>query len=126
MTEPKPTLLIVDDELFLRKALHRILCHSFEILEAEDGYQALDVLERSASVQAILLDLYMPNMDGMALHEELVRRYPRLAKRTLFLTGGLVLASTWDFYEANKDRIVIKPPDPTALRERLLQMARSD
>ncbi len=126
MTEPKPALLIVDDELLLRKALHRVLCRSFEILEAEDGYQALDVLERSASVQAILLDLYMPNMDGMALHEELVRRYPRLAKRTLFLTGGLVLASTRDFYEANKDRIVIKPSDPIVLRERLLQLARSD
>jgi two-component system chemotaxis response regulator CheY len=58
------TCLVVDDSSVIRKVARRILEGlEFEISEAEDGEQALDVCRRKLP-EAILLDWNMPNMDG--------------------------------------------------------------
>ncbi len=112
---------MVDDEPLLRRALQRVLCASFEVLDAEDGQQALDWIKDSTSVQVILSNIHMPNMDGIAFHERLAQIHPQLAKQMLFLTGGMIFANTEAFYEANKDRILLKPPNLEVLHNRLLE-----
>ena len=58
------TCLVVDDSSVIRKVARRILEGlDFEIMEAEDGEQALDVCRRQLP-EAILLDWNMPKMDG--------------------------------------------------------------
>lgn len=57
-------ILVVDDEPALRRALGRILrTHGHEVLEASDGYQALDLL-REHEPSLVVLDYMMPGMDG--------------------------------------------------------------
>src|SRR5471030_609734 len=58
------TCLVVDDSSVIRKVARRILEGlEFEIVEAEDGEQALEACKRKLP-DAILLDWNMPKMDG--------------------------------------------------------------
>jgi two-component system chemotaxis response regulator CheY len=58
------TCLVVDDSRVVRKIARRILeAMDFEIIEAEDGEQALEVC-KCAMPEAVLLDWNMPVMDG--------------------------------------------------------------
>ncbi len=61
----KRTVLIVDDDVTLRSTAAMILeCRGFKTLEAGNGLQALNMMERNRQVSAVLLDLLMPVMDG--------------------------------------------------------------
>lgn len=74
MVEKRPAILIVDDDEINRDILKTALDEGYRILEAEDGQQALDILEdHSDEIEAILLDLIMPKMDGFAFMERFVR-----------------------------------------------------
>ncbi len=63
-------ILIVDDSAAIRKILQRVLRHAEvpidNVYEAGDGVEALEVLKKS-SVNLILSDINMPNMDGLQL-----------------------------------------------------------
>ncbi len=67
--EIKPTILVVDDELGARQSLEVILEDDYRVLSAESGREALEVLQRE-SFDLILLDVNMPDMDGL----EVLRR----------------------------------------------------
>ena len=69
------TCLVVDDSSVIRKIARRILEEmDFDIIEAEDGEQALEVCKRGLP-EAVLLDWNMPVMDGFEFLIEL-RRLP--------------------------------------------------
>ncbi len=78
----KRRVLIVDDELVNRKILAKILGSDYEILNAANGQQALDILRSDEqSISLILLDLLMPNMDGyefmsIVSEDESLKRIP--------------------------------------------------
>ena len=62
----KRTILIVDDEMVNRFMLGNIFEGLYEILYAEDGGQAMDIIrEQGSSISLVLLDLVMPVMTGM-------------------------------------------------------------
>jgi two-component system chemotaxis response regulator CheY len=70
-----PTCLVVDDSSIVRKIARRILEGlNFEVVEAEDGVDALVVCKR-AMPEAVLLDWNMPVMDGYHFLSHL-RRMP--------------------------------------------------
>src|SRR4030066_1620396 len=62
--EIKPTILIVDDEPGARQSLEVILEDDYQILAAESGQEALEILQKK-SIHLILLDVHMPDMDGL-------------------------------------------------------------
>ena len=60
------TILIVDDEELLKKSLYDVLNEKYDVLEASNGQEALDVLkEHYKDIAVIVLDLVMPVMDGI-------------------------------------------------------------
>lgn len=68
----KGKILIVDDTQLNRELLKDILCEEYDILEAENGREALDIVRHEmTNIAAILLDLIMPVMDGFTFLEEL-------------------------------------------------------
>lgn len=68
-------ILVVDDVDINREILRSILEDEYTVLEAENGKQALEIVDLEANdMAAILLDLVMPEMDGMQVLEELNRR----------------------------------------------------
>src|SRR5690242_5374004 len=69
---PKAHILVVEDDADVREALVDVLeAEGFSVAMAEDGAQALDYLGGAAPRPAlILLDLMMPNMNGLQFREE--------------------------------------------------------
>ena len=66
------TVLIVDDVEMNREILSEILEEKYEILQAENGTQALETVEKEQDrIAVILLDLVMPGLDGFGVLKEL-------------------------------------------------------
>lgn len=82
------TVLIVDDNGVNRGVLRKILSERYEVLEAGDGREALEIVaQRGAGLSAILLDLVMPGMDGFAFLLELRRQYAQANIPVIVMTG---------------------------------------
>jgi two-component system alkaline phosphatase synthesis response regulator PhoP len=60
----KKKVLIVDDEPNVRRLSRTILSKQFEVVEAEDGRQAVEIAGKQQP-DVILMDMMMPNMDGL-------------------------------------------------------------
>ncbi len=64
-TAQAPTILIVDDAAALRQTLALTLERAgFRVLQARDGREAIEQLQQSTSVQLVVCDIEMPNMNG--------------------------------------------------------------
>ena len=69
---PAKKILIVEDNLVNREILREILSDQYEVLEAENGKEALDVLRNdNENISLILLDVVMPLMDGYIFLDEI-------------------------------------------------------
>lgn len=65
-------ILIVDDSRFNRAVLRDLLGHEYQIMEADNGARAMDLIERHRDELAlVLLDLVMPEVDGISVLEEM-------------------------------------------------------
>ena len=72
--QERKTVLIADDSEMNRDILADILGESYEILEAEDGEQAIEAMTApGAQIDMLLLDYVMPRMDGFKVLEEMNR-----------------------------------------------------
>ncbi len=72
------SVLVIDDETNIRKTLEGVLSDDgYRVLQAGDGAQGLEVLSRS-TVDAVLLDVWMPGMDGLETLSRIRERYPIL------------------------------------------------
>ena len=79
MKTKKYKVLIVDDEPALRNMLSSLLSSAGHLCyTAADGIEALKKTEREY-FDAVITDVVMPNMDGIALTKELLKRNPSLA-----------------------------------------------
>lgn len=71
---PKLRVLIVDDSELNREMLGSMLGDKYEILEAENGVQAVEIMrEHVSNLSLILLDVQMPQMDGLELLKHMGR-----------------------------------------------------
>ncbi len=72
------TLLVVDDEETIRELAHTILVSfGFNVFTASDGQQAIKLLNKE-SVDLIITDVIMPNMDGYQLASYVQQHYPQV------------------------------------------------
>ena len=102
-------ILAVDDEALLLKAYRRMLCDAHELTTALGGHEALKVLENDARFDVVLCDLQMPEMSGMELHAAVMERYPALANRFVFVTGGAFSGDARRFLEESVPAVIQKP-----------------
>jgi PAS domain S-box-containing protein len=80
------TILVVDDEVTVRKVLRAVLVKlNFKVLTASDGATALfQVSEHRSELRAVITDLHMPHMDGLSFVRVLKGRLPQ---------AGIIVAS---------------------------------
>jgi CheY-like chemotaxis protein len=81
----EPLILIVDDDEGLRLwAAATLQAAGYPILQAADANAAVKLLEQHPTVSMLFTDIIMPGMDGFALADLAVRRWPGL--RVLYTT----------------------------------------
>ena len=110
------TCLVVDDSSVIRKVARRILeGMQFEISEAEDGAQALEMC-RKVLPDAVLLDLNMPKMDGMTFLRALRRmELPLAATPVLVISTEAADSDAEGAREAGANFYLVKPVVPETL-----------
>jgi two-component system response regulator MprA len=115
-------ILVVDDEPALRSSLERALgLDAYDVELAQDGNEALDRLAR-APVDAVVLDVAMPRLDGL----EVCRRLRAAGDRTpvLMLTARDAIDDRVDGLDAGADDYLVKPFALRELRARLRALLR--
>jgi two-component system chemotaxis response regulator CheY len=125
------TCLVVDDSTVVRKIARRILEElEFQVVEAEDGEQALEVC-KSALPEAILLDWNMPNMDGYEFLGNLRRLPGGDAPKVVFCTTENDIDHISRALAAGANEYIMKPFDKDIISAKfaevgLLQMTSSE
>ena len=120
--EPQPAeagsgadVLVVDDEPMVGRAITRMLVPHHRVTAVLGAAEALAALS-NGHFDAILCDLAMPDMTGMALHDKLQAEAPALAARMVFLTGGGFTREAAEFLDRVPNARLEKPFSPAQLR----------
>ena len=115
-------LLLVDDDPPIRRMLARTLtAEGYEVESAADGGAALAAVERSVP-DAIVLDVTMPGVDGLAVTRRL--RAKGLRVPILLLTARDALRDRVDGLDAGADDYLVKPFEVEELMARIRVMLR--
>jgi DNA-binding response OmpR family regulator len=109
-------VLLVDDDANIRELIHLFLKkEGFELYEASDGLQALQMLEK-VKIDLAVIDIMMPNMDGWELCKEL-RAFSDIP--ILMLTAKGETSQKLKGFELGADDYLVKPFDPMELTARV-------
>jgi two-component system, chemotaxis family, chemotaxis protein CheY len=110
-------IMIVDDSTTIRNIIRNALTSKYDVCEAEDGQKALAAVGSSEDISLFLLDVNMPNMDGLTLLGEL-RKLPKYKTTPVLM---LTTETKSEFREQAKSLgatgWIVKPCDPAKLLE---------
>ena len=108
---PPSTILIVEDEAALRRVLERVLYRAgYRVLAAASAETAYELLA-SEPADAVLLDVQLPTMSGLALYLALIHRHPALAGRIAIMSGDAEAEHVRAWLEHNPCTVLKKPFD---------------
>ncbi|MFY9845280.1 MAG: response regulator [Terriglobales bacterium] len=101
---PRATILLVEDEPFVREATCSILQNAgFEVLPAEDGHDAMTVYEeREWAIDLVITDMVLPGRTGEQLAEDLRQRSPELMVLITSGYGNLDYDAFEDDHQSNQ------------------------
>lgn len=113
----KLKVLMVDDESRMRKLVKDFLSrHNFEVIEAENGEQAVDIFFSDKDIKMIVLDVMMPKMDGWQVCRE-IRQYSKVP--IIMLTAKSDERDELLGFELGVDEYISKPFSPKILVARV-------
>lgn len=113
-------VLIVDDSELNREILEEILMDEYAVLTAEDGRNALEILEDHHEETAIvLLDLIMPEMDGFAVLEVMKEKGWMLKTPVLIISGETSAQVEKRCFDMGVSDFIKKPFDNTTVKKRV-------
>lgn len=118
----KQKLLVVDDEPDNLDLLYRTFHREFKVLRAENGPDALDILEREGDVAVIISDQRMPQMSGTEFLSLTAQKYPDIIR--IILTGYTDVEDLVEAINSGKVfKYVTKPWDDEQLKQVVRQAA---
>lgn len=113
----KGKILVVDDESRMRKLVRDFLVkNGYEVLEAEDGRQAVDLFFEQQDIALIILDVMMPRMDGWQVCRE-IREYSKVP--IIMLTAKGDEQDELQGFQLGVDEYICKPFSPKILVARV-------
>jgi CheY-like chemotaxis protein len=115
----RPVVLIVEDELLLRmNALDVIEAAGFEVVEAANADEAIEILEARRDIGVVFTDIQMPgSMDGLKLVRAVRGRWPPIK---IVATSGHVGVAQTDLPEGG--RFLPKPYSPGQVTDVLREL----
>ena len=113
----KRKILVVDDESRMRKLVRDFLQReNYEVLEAGDGSEALDLFFSDKEISLIILDVMMPKMDGWQVCRE-IRSYSKVP--IIMLTAKSDEKDELQGFDLGVDEYISKPFSPRILVARV-------
>ena len=113
----KNKILVADDESRMRKLIKDYLVREdYEVIEAENGEQALDMFYMDSEIALIILDVMMPKVDGFAVLKE-IRETSSIP--VLMLTAKGEENDVLNGFELGADEYINKPFSPKILMARV-------
>jgi len=110
-------ILVVDDESRMRKLVHDFLAkRDFQVIEAENGEEAVDIFFSDKNISLIILDIMMPKMDGWQVCRE-IRQYSQVP--IIMLTAKSDERDELLGFELGVDEYISKPFSPKILVARV-------
>ena len=110
----KGRILIVDDEEDIRETLaDRLEAEGFEVMQAVNGVEGMEGI-RNSDPDIVLLDLQMPEMDGMQVLENIARE--RLETTVVVITAYGTIERAVEAMKAGAFDFIPKPFEPDHLR----------
>ena len=110
-------ILVVDDESRMRTLVNDFLSHkNFNVVEAADGEEALDIFFENKDIALVILDVMMPKMDGWQVCKE-IRQYSKVP--IIMLTAKDSERDELLGYELGIDEYITKPFSPKILVARV-------
>lgn len=108
--EQQKHILVVDDNPQIRSILSRLFEKDYSVLQAENGKVALEQFQEHAnSVSAVLLDLTMPEYDGIYFLKQMAAQYPPDTVPIICITGDERDTSLIQAYHLHADNYIMKP-----------------
>ncbi|MCL2865961.1 MAG: response regulator transcription factor [Lachnospiraceae bacterium] len=116
-------ILVVDDEKRMRILVKDFLVREkYQVLEAADGQEALDVFAANSDILLIILDVMMPNMDGWQVCREIRRISPGVP--IIMLTARSEERDELQGFDLGVDEYITKPFSPMILMARVQAILR--
>lgn len=110
-------ILVVDDEARMRKLLKDFLANKgFQVIEAGDGEEAVDIFFAHKEIALVLLDVMMPKMDGWEVLKT-IRKYSRVP--VIMLTARSEERDELQGFSLGVDEYISKPFSPKILVARV-------
>ncbi len=110
-------ILVVDDESRMRKLVKDFLTkREYDVIEAEDGVQAVDTFFSTKDIALVILDVMMPKMDGFAVCKE-IRAHSKVP--IIMLTARGDERDELQGFELGVDEYISKPFSPKILVARV-------
>lgn len=115
-------ILVVDDEQRMRKLVKDFLVkQDFQVIEAQDGEEAVDLFLENKDIALVILDVMMPKMDGWQVCRE-IREYSRVP--IIMLTARGAENDELRGFELGVDEYIAKPFSPKILVARVQAILR--
>lgn len=118
MIRNRHKILIVDDDLAMRKLLCVVLSGQHDVGEAASGEEALETLS-IWSPELILLDINMPGLDGYETCRRIKQMNLETHPQIIMVSGKSEKRELMEAFEAGADDYLIKPVDRTELHSRV-------
>lgn len=111
------TILLVEDDEFFRSAVKDFLAKSYQVVEAENGLHAQNILVGGVIPDAILTDVKMPKMSGVELLAWIKARRPDIP--VILMTGFSEILETKSAHELGAKDFIPKPFKSADLLEKI-------
>jgi DNA-binding NtrC family response regulator len=103
-------ILVIDDDPALGRALVRVLAKPQHVTAmAASGREALKRISEGETFDVIVSSMRMAEVSGPDIHERLRREAPEQADRMIFMTGGWLTQSMWEFVARTSCPVLERP-----------------
>ncbi|MFP4022978.1 MAG: PleD family two-component system response regulator [Thiohalospira sp.] len=81
-------ILIIDDDTISLTIIKKLLCSSFQLLMAENAYQALKIIDKNNAPDLIIVDIHLPGINGVELIKTL-KTMEKVKSASIIVISGL-------------------------------------
>ncbi|MBU1995836.1 MAG: response regulator [Candidatus Omnitrophica bacterium] len=107
MTNKSKKILIVDDELGIRESLNLILSDHYDLILTESGTQALEVIDNCVDLGLVLMDIKMPQVNGLEVLATIKEKRPDL--KVIIITGYKSIETASEASSLGASGYIVKP-----------------